>query len=122
MDETMRRAAGLIAVVLLLAAGCARRGGPAEPLQVTHFYLPGCPVCSALVEKVEALEREFPGRVRAHNLDATAAENEALMQRLGFTSHGLVIESADGALLWEQADHRVNIEDARAALRRLLPE
>jgi hypothetical protein len=117
----MRAAAGLIAVVLLLAAGCARKA-PAEPLQVTHFYLPGCPVCSALVEKVEALEREFPGRVRAHNLDATAAENEARMQRLGFTSHGMVIESAGGALLWEQADHRVNIEDARAALRRLLRE
>ena len=88
----MRAAAGLIVVVLLLAAGCARRGGP------------------------------FSGRVRAHNREATAAENEARMQQLGFSSHGIVIESADGEVLWEQADHRVNIEDARAALRRLLRE
>lgn len=104
---------------MLLAAGCARQA-PAEPLELTHFYLPGCPTCSALAPKVEELAREFPGRVRAHNRDATAPEQAERMRRLGFDSHGMVIESADGAVLWRQADHRVNIEDARAALRRLL--
>jgi thiol-disulfide isomerase/thioredoxin len=115
----MRAVAGLILVVLALAAGCARPA-PAEPLEVTHFYLPGCPTCSAMAPKVEELEREFPGRVRAHNLDATAPENEARMRRFGFTSHGIAIESADGVLLWQQSAHRVNIADAQAALRRLL--
>jgi hypothetical protein len=69
---------------------------------------------------VSGLEQEYKGRVRAQNLDATTPENEKIVKALGFESHGLVICSADGKVLWKQADHSVKMEDVRAELTLLL--
>jgi hypothetical protein len=69
---------------------------------------------------VSGLEQEFPERVTAKNVDATTPESTAAVKELGFGSHGLVIRSADGQVLWKQPDHEVNVEDARAELRRLM--
>ncbi len=71
---------------------------------------------------MSGLEKEFPGRVRAQNLDATTPENRKVVRALGFENHGLVIRAADGSVLWKQADHDVDMEDVRAAIRRLLAE
>jgi hypothetical protein len=69
---------------------------------------------------VSGLEKEFPGKVKASNLDATTPENKKVVQSLGFKNHGLVIRASDGKVLWKQPDHEVKIEDARAALEKLL--
>jgi hypothetical protein len=71
---------------------------------------------------VSGFEAEFPERVKAQNVDATNAESRRVVQDLGFKNHGLVIRSADGTVLWRQADHDVAIGDVRAELRRLIKE
>ena len=68
---------------------------------------------------VSGLDAEFPGKVRAQNVDATTEASRRVVQDLGFKNHGLVIRSADGKVLWRQADHDVAIEDVRAELARL---
>jgi len=68
---------------------------------------------------VSGLEQEYPGKVKAQNVDATTAESRAAVQELGFKNHGLVIRSPDGKVLWKQSDHHVAIEDVRAELARL---
>lgn len=69
---------------------------------------------------MSGLEKEFPGRVVARNVDATTPESQAVIQSLGFQTHGLVIRSADGKVLWKQADHNVRMDDVRKELRELL--
>jgi len=62
------------------------------------------------------LEQEFPGKVKAHNVDATTPEGKKIVQDLGFKSHGLAIRSADGKVLWKQPDHDVQMDDVRQAI------
>ena len=69
---------------------------------------------------MSGLETEFPGKVRARNVDATSAEAEPVVRELGFRSHGIVIRSASGQVLWSEPDHEVRIEDVRAKLRQLV--
>jgi hypothetical protein len=66
------------------------------------------------------LEKEYEGRVRGQNLDATTGENKKIVQSLGFENHGLVIRSTDGKVLWKQPDHQVKMEDVRRELDKLL--
>ena len=65
---------------------------------------------------MSGLEQDFPGKVKAQNLDATTPENKKIVKDLGFNSHGLVIRSADGKTLWKQPDHDVQMEDVRKAI------
>ena len=69
---------------------------------------------------MSGLETEFAGRVRALNVDATTAEIRQVVNQLGFRSHGIVIRSSAGKVLWTQADHEVRLDDVRAKLRELL--
>ena len=69
---------------------------------------------------MSGLEQEFPGRVAAHNLDATTDEAKQAVAQLGFRNHGLVIRDADGKTLWSQPDHDVEMNDVRQALKELL--
>jgi hypothetical protein len=69
---------------------------------------------------VSGFEQEFPGKVRAKNVDATTPEAVKAIQSLGFHNHGLVIRSANGKVLWKQADHTVKIEEVRAEIEQLL--
>ena len=69
---------------------------------------------------MSGLEKEFDGRVRAQNVDATTPESKKVVQDLGFETHGLVIRSTDGKVLWKQADHNVRMDDVRKELRELL--
>jgi len=68
---------------------------------------------------VSGLEREFPGKVAGKNVDATTPESKTAVRELGFRTHGLVIRSADGKVLWKQPDHDVNVEEVRAEVARL---
>jgi len=68
---------------------------------------------------VSGLEEEYPGRVKAFNVDATTPASKRLIAELGFQTHGLVIRSPDGKILSKQADHLVDMDEARALLREL---
>jgi hypothetical protein len=69
---------------------------------------------------VSGLEQDFPGKVKAQNLDATTPENKKIVKDLGFNTHGLVIRSADGKTLWKQPDHDVSMEDVRKSIADIL--
>jgi hypothetical protein len=69
---------------------------------------------------VSGLEQDFPGKVTARNVDASEPEAREDVKNLGFISHGLVIRSTDGQVLWKEGDHTVRVEDAKEALRQIL--
>jgi hypothetical protein len=69
---------------------------------------------------VSGLEQAYPGKVTAHNVDASEPDARAAIQELGFATHGLVIRSGDGRTLWTQADHAVRIEDVRDVVKQIL--
>ena len=69
---------------------------------------------------MSGLAKEFPRRVRTESIEAVSPESREEIAALGFRSHGLVIRSPEGEILWKQADHEVDVEDARQALRELL--
>ena len=77
-------------------------------------------VCAKLKPAVSGLEMEFPGMVKAQNVDASTPEAKKAIQALGFRSHGLVVRSADGKVVHKQSDHTVNLEDARKAIAEIL--
>ena len=66
------------------------------------------------------LETEFPGKVKAQNVDATTPEAVKAIKTLGFKNHGLVIRDTKGKVLWKEPDHTVKIEDARAEIQKLI--
>ena len=69
---------------------------------------------------MSGLEQDYPGQVKAQNVDATTPENKKIVQELGFKSHGLAIRGADGKVLWKQADHEVNMDEVKKAVADLL--
>ena len=69
---------------------------------------------------MSGLAHEYAGKVRGENVDATTPENTRIVQDLGFESHGIVIRSADGKVLWKEADHTVKMDHVRQELDRLL--
>jgi hypothetical protein len=77
-------------------------------------------VCAQLKPAVSGLEQEFPGQVKAANLDASTPEAKKAIKDLGFKSHGLVVRAADGTVLHKQADHTVDIDAARKAIAEIL--
>jgi hypothetical protein len=77
-------------------------------------------VCAKLKPAVSGLEGEFPGQVKAQNVDATTSESKKVLQELGFKSHGLVVRSSDGKVLFKQPDHTVDLDDVRKAITGIL--
>ena len=77
-------------------------------------------VCAKLKPAVSGLEQEFPGQVKALNLDASTPEAKAAIKDLGFKNHGLVVRSADGTVLHRQPDHSVDIDKVREAIAAIL--
>ena len=71
---------------------------------------------------VSGLEQAFPGKIKAHNVDATTPESRRAVEDLGFQNHGLCVRSADGEVLFKQPDHKVKIEDVHKALAELLAQ
>ena len=77
-------------------------------------------ICDRLKPAVSGLQKEFSGQVTARNLNATTPESLSEVQLLGFSNHGLVIKDSEGKVLFKQADHTVEIEAVRSALREIL--
>ncbi len=71
---------------------------------------------------VSGLEKEFPGDVKAKNLNAKKARSQKVIKEAGFQTHGLIIRDAKGEIVWKQADHTVRMDDVRAAIRKLLDQ
>lgn len=69
---------------------------------------------------MSGLATEFPRQVTTVSIEVATPTTREEIAALGFHSHGLVIRSPEGEMLWKQADHDVNVEDARQALRELL--
>jgi len=69
---------------------------------------------------VSGLEKEFPGKVVARNVDATTPESKKEIEKLGFETHGLVIRSAKKDVLFKQPDHKVKMDEVRKELASLL--
>ena len=69
---------------------------------------------------MSGLEQEFPGKVKGQNLDAKTPENQKVVKELGFKTHGLVIRSADGKVLFKQPDHEVDMDEVRKQIGELL--
>jgi hypothetical protein len=70
---------------------------------------------------VSGLDKEFPG-VKVENLNAKDPDSQKVIQEAGFKSHGLIIRNPKGEIVWKQADHGVNMDDVKAAIRKLLAE
>ena len=77
-------------------------------------------ICARVKPAVSGLEQEFPGKVTAHNVDATTPAAREAIRDLGFTSHGIVIRSTGGKVLWKQPDHTVQMESVKKALHEIL--
>jgi len=77
-------------------------------------------ICAKIKPAVSGLEKDYAGRVKAQNVDATTPEAKKVIKEMGFDNHGLVIRSSDGKVLWKQKDHEVKMEDVRKALDGLL--
>ena len=69
---------------------------------------------------VSDLEKEFPGDVKAVNLNAREEESQKVIKEQGFQTHGLIIRYANDEVVWKQADHKVKMDDVRAEIRKLL--
>jgi len=78
-------------------------------------------ICANIKPAVSGLGEEFTG-VKGINIDATSSEGTAAIRDLGFQSHGIVIRDGAHKPLWKQADHDVNMDDVRAALKELTQE
>ena len=59
---------------------------------------------------------EFGSRVQVRTVEHLAPGAAEDIRALGFESHGLVIRRA-GQVVFKEADHRVRVDDVRAALR-----
>jgi hypothetical protein len=68
---------------------------------------------------VSGLPSEFGPRVTVRTVEHLAPGAEQQIRALGFESHGLVIRRGD-RVVFTEADHRVRIDDVRAALQREL--
>lgn len=77
-------------------------------------------ICAQVKPAVSGLEKEFPGKVTARNIDATTPEAREAIRALGLQSHGLVIQSRDGTTLWKQSGHNVRMSDVERALHEIL--
>ena len=68
---------------------------------------------------VSGLPSEFGSKVRVSTVEHLAPGAQEQIHALGFESHGLVIRRGD-RVVFKAADHRVQVEDVRTALRREL--
>ena len=77
-------------------------------------------ICAQLKPAVSGLEQEFPGQVKAMNVDASTPEAQKAIKALGFKNHGLVVRDPDGKVLHKEPDHTVDIDAVRKALTEIL--
>jgi hypothetical protein len=77
-------------------------------------------ICAQLKPAVSGLEQEFPGKVKAENVDASGEEARKAIKDLGFKNHGLVVRDAKGQVLHKEPDHTVDMDAVRNAIKAIL--
>ncbi len=108
-------------VVLLGLASCAPVVAPVPsgPVELTYYYLKFCSFCQGVRTNVEALPSKYPGQLTVRTVEHLEPEVKAAVAQLGFKSHGLVMRRG-GEVVFRQPDHRVEVEQVRLALERML--
>ncbi len=88
-------------------------------VQLTYYYLSFCSFCQGARAAFQAMPDQYPGELSVHTIEHLEPGAAQAVKALGFRSHGLVIRVGD-EIVFRQPDHRVDIEEARAALKRIL--
>ena len=79
-------------------------------------------ICAQLKPAVSGLEQEFPGKVKAENVDASGEEARKAIKDLGFKNHGLVVRDAKGKVLHKEPDHTVDMDAVKKAIQEILAQ
>ena len=79
-------------------------------------------ICAQLKPAVSGLEQEFPGQVKAENVDASGEEARKAIKELGFKNHGLVVRDAKGKVLHKEPDHTVDMDAVKKAIQDILAQ
>ncbi len=79
-------------------------------------------ICAQLKPAVSGLEQDFPGKVKAENVDASGEAARKDIKELGFKNHGLVIRDAKGKVLHKEPDHTVDMDAVKKAIQEILAQ
>ena len=90
-----------------------------EPVVLTYYYLKFCSFCQGVKATVETMPSQYPGQLTVRTVEHLEPEGVAAVKRYDFKRHGLVITRGD-EVLFRQPDHRVEVEQVRLALARLV--
>ncbi|HET8948842.1 MAG TPA: hypothetical protein VFQ07_17825 [Candidatus Polarisedimenticolia bacterium] len=71
---------------------------------------------------MSGLEQDFPGKVKAENVDASGEEARKAIKELGFKNHGLVVRDAKGKVLHKEPDHTVDMDAVKKAIQEILAQ
>lgn len=107
------------AALIVLLAGCTRPSNENEPVVLTYYHLQFCTFCQGVKATVETMPAMYPGRLTVRTVEHLEPEGREAVKKYNFKSHGLVITRGD-EVLFRQPDHRVEVEQVRLALDRLL--
>lgn len=111
--------AAIPALAVLALAGCSRPNADAD-LHLTYYHVPDCPVCEDIRVEVGKMPRSFSDRLQTRSVAVEGPEEVEEMTSFGFASHGMVVRSGDGAVLWKRGDDRLDLDEARVALIELI--
>lgn len=85
---------------------------------LVDFWGPRCMPCLALMSSVEALEKDYEGRVKVGKLNA--AENRMLCARLRVMSLPTFLLYKDGAEVARLSGEKITIDEIRKAVDAML--
>ena len=60
--------------------------------------------------------------MNVENVNAKTPDSKRVVKDLGFVNHGLVIRDGAGKVLFKQADHSVEMQDVRNAIKNLVSD
>lgn len=113
----MRRLALALALLLAAAAGVAWARAPSGPrLRVDYYYIPHCLACARVLHSLESFGGQFGSQVAVRTIDCFSREGVIAANKYGFVTHGIVVEDAEGQLIFEEKDHGVSAEDVRTVV------
>jgi hypothetical protein len=115
-----RRGLALVLISMALVGLGLARAQAGRPLRVDYYYIPYCMSCSRVKQGLDGFERRFGARVAVRTVDCYSPEGVAAARKYGFVTHGIVVEDADGRLLFEEKDHGVSADDVRVIVEREL--
>ena len=102
----------LLLVISLASLQCSDKKPPgsgsiAKRLRptLTFYHIPDCFLCLELKESLKEFERDHSGRLRFHSVDYHQDSSQIAIDRFKLGTHGIVITSAEGDVLWSMPAH-----------------